>query len=145
VPSKPKTPLLACILPGGEQTGHYPGSHCSSLGPIGQESSQEIYEIYEMYETDEEEFCGERRTSGHNQEAYETDEEEFLRTGDTDTSPAVLTSFAALNLTQGPVKMKNTAKRDLSTARRMKVQTHAQGYFLAYFNLWWKRMEVEGR
>ena len=33
----------------------------------------------------------------------------------------------------------------MSIARRMKVSTHAQGYFLAYFNFWWKRMEVEGR
>jgi hypothetical protein len=81
----------------------------------------------------------------HEQDAYETDEEEFLRTGDNDTGPAVLTSFTTLNLKQGPVKTKNTAKWDLSATRRMKIPTHAQGYFLAYFNLWWKRMEVEGR
>ena len=39
----------------GEQTGHYPGSHCTSLGPTGQGDS--LTQDME-YETDDEEFGG---------------------------------------------------------------------------------------
>jgi hypothetical protein len=63
--------------------------------------------------------------------SYETDEEEFL--GEEDAKPAVSTTFSALYSVQVPQKRKNTAKRNV------------QPYHLAYFSLWWMRMEVEGR
>ena len=40
----------------------------------------------------------------------------------------------------------NTAKRNLSaTQRKKKSGVPAQGYHLAYFNLWWSRMAREGK
>ena len=91
-----------------------------------------------VYETDEEEFSGRQETALHDQMAYETDEEEFLGTGDTDASPVILTHYATLEHTRGPVKIENTAKRDLSVQRRgRKSNTHTHGYNLSYFNLWW--------
>ena len=99
-----------------------------------------------MYETDEEEFSGRQETVLHDQMAYETDEEEFLGTGDTDASPVILTHYATLEHTRGPVEIENIAKRDLSVQRRgRKSNTHTHGYNLSYFNLWWSRMAVEGR
>ena len=65
---------------------------------------------------------------------YETDEDEFLRSGgEEEIKPAVPTTFHALYDVHVPRKMKNTAKR--------KITPHS----LAYFSLWWMRMEVEGR
>ena len=40
----------------------------------------------------------------------------------------------------GPVKSRNTAKQKRSERRVDKI-----GYNLAYFNLWWSRMAIEGR
>jgi hypothetical protein len=46
----------------------------------------------------------------------------------------------------GPEKTENSAEQNLYVARKInKDATPAQGYNLAYFNLWWSRMAVEGR
>ena len=77
---------------------------------------------------------------------YETDEEEFMREECRNTSPAVLVTGPALVHAREPDKTRNTAKRDLLAARNVKKgSATAQGYNLAYFNLWWSRMGVEGR
>ena len=65
---------------------------------------------------------------------YDTDEEEFSRPGDTDVIPAVCT-FSAV-YTKHKTEKKNTAKRNM-TKNLMNN--------LSYFNLWWRRMEVEAR
>ena len=65
---------------------------------------------------------------------YETDEDEFLR--EPDTSTVACLAKPALDTEKRPVKPKNTAKRRKSAQL---------GYDLAYFNLWWARMAVEGR
>ena len=69
---------------------------------------------------------------------YETDEDEFLST--VDRSPVVVTLGPDVGLRKEPLKRKNTAKRNLSARRMDEV-----GYDLAYFNLWWSRMAIEGR
>ena len=71
---------------------------------------------------------------------YETDENEFLDAKD--HSPAVATCGPALVLRRAPCKKKNTAKQDLVAPRRGGT---GSGYDLAYFKLWWARMEIEGR
>ena len=68
---------------------------------------------------------------------YETDEDEFQ--GKDDSSPVVVTCFPALKHKKEPRKIKNTAKREMSAQRRRILD-----YDLAYFNLWWSRMAVEG-
>ena len=70
--------------------------------------------------------------------AYETDEDEFL--DNLDSSPAVATDGPDTRLSGGPGRIENTAKR-LRSARRI----DTIGYDLAYFNLWWSRMAIEGR
>ena len=65
---------------------------------------------------------------------YDTDEEEFSRPGDTDVIPAICT-FSAV-YTKHKTEKKNTAKRNMA-----KNLMHN----LSYFNLWWRRMEVEAR
>ena len=65
---------------------------------------------------------------------YETDEDEFQPKPDSNT--VACQDTPALDPIQGSVKQKNTAKRNRS----------AQGELdLAYFNLWWARMHIEGR
>ena len=58
-------------------------------------------------------------------------------------STAVETLSTALNPVKGPDKNFNTAKRNVSVQRTSR--STAQQYNLAYFNLWWVRMAVEGR
>ena len=70
---------------------------------------------------------------------YETDEEEFMP----DKSTVVVTFSTAMNPVKGPVKILNTAKRNVSVQKIPR--NTAQQYNLAYFNLWWVRMAVEGR
>ena len=70
----------------------------------------------------------------------ETDEDEFLDARD--HSPAVATQEPALVPRKVPLKMKNTAKRNVVAPRRGEARS---GYDLAYFKLWWARMEIEGR
>ena len=65
---------------------------------------------------------------------YDTDEEEFARPGDEDVIPAVCTFSAVYN--KHKTEKKNTAKRNM-TKNLMNN--------LSYFNLWWRRMEVEAR
>ena len=49
-------------------------------------------------------------------------------------------------LDKGPGKVGNTAKQDMSANRRIKKKTaRNQGYQLAYFNLWWKRIDRKGQ
>ena len=72
---------------------------------------------------------------------YETDEDEFLDAKD--HSPAVATCRQAPILRKAPCEKKNTAKRNLTAPRRGGVG--GSGYDLAYFKLWWARMEIEGR
>ena len=79
-----------------------------------------------VYETDEQPF-------------YETDEEEFM----SDKSTVVETVSTALNPIKGPENTINTAKRKVSVQKSSRIST--QQYNLAYFNLWWGRMAVEGR
>ena len=71
---------------------------------------------------------------------YETDEEEFMEPGQDDVKPAVcsFTAMYTVHSTQYTVRrpVRNTARRKTA------VQS---GPNLAYFTLWWKRMEVEGR
>ena len=65
---------------------------------------------------------------------YETDEDEFLIPGgDEEIKQAVQSTFHALYKVQVPRKTENTAKRKVTPQS------------LAYFSLWWMRMEVEGR
>ena len=71
---------------------------------------------------------------------YETDEDEFLDIND--HSPAVATREPALLLRKGTHKSKNTAKRDVVAPRR---GGSGSEYDLAYFQLWWARMAIEGR
>ena len=99
-----------------------------------------------VYTTDEEEFCDGGGTIMMMQTDYETDEEEFMREECRNTSPAVLVTGPALVHAREPDKTRNTAKRELLAARNMKKgSATAQGYNLAYFNLWWSRIGVEGR
>ena len=65
---------------------------------------------------------------------YETDEEKFLCAPDIST--VACQAKPARNPVQGPVKAENTAKRNKSAQ---------VGFDLAYFNLWWARMAIEGR
>ena len=77
---------------------------------------------------------------------YETDEEEFMKKESHDTFMAVIVTTPTPVQARGPEKTENTAKRNLSAARKKyRDATPAQGYNLAYFNLWWSRMAVEGR
>ena len=118
------------------------GTMCNIVEPITV--------LQENYETDEEEFSGGKNntketeagpggsvtalTGLQSNSIYETDEDEFLRSGgEEEIKPAVPTTFHALYDVHVPRKMKNTAKR--------KITPHS----LAYFSLWWMRMEVEGR
>ena len=73
---------------------------------------------------------------------YETDEDEFLDAKD--QSSAVATCGQALLSTTAPrEKKKNTAQQDLVAPRRRRGV--GSSYDLAYFKLWWARMEIEGR
>jgi hypothetical protein len=118
------------------------GTMCNIVEPITV--------LQENYETDEEEFWGGKNntqeteagpggsvtalTGLQSNSIYETDEDEFLRSwGEEEIKPAVSTTFHALYDVHVPRKMKNTAKR--------KITPHS----LAYFILWWMRMEVEGK
>ena len=73
------------------------------------------------------------------QPTYETDEEEFM----SDRSTAEETMSTALIPKKEPDETINTAKRKVSVQRSSRAS--AQQYNLAYFNLWWGRMAVEGR
>ena len=43
-------------------------------------------------------------------------------------------------------KARNTAKQETRLSKGKRSNTaHSQGYQLAYFNLWWNRMEGEGK
>ena len=65
---------------------------------------------------------------------YETDEDEFLH--EPDTSTVACLAKPALDTEKRPVKTENTAKQRKSAQLE---------YDLAYFNLWWARMAIEGR
>ena len=69
---------------------------------------------------------------------YETDEEEFL--DKRDSSQAEATDGPDTEQRGGPEKSRNTAKQQRSARKMDKI-----GYDLAYFNLWWSRMAIEGR
>ena len=71
---------------------------------------------------------------------YETDEDEFLDASD--QNPVVATLEPALVPGKVPCKRKNTARRDMVAPGRGGPKS---GYDLAYFKLWWARMEIEGR
>ena len=72
---------------------------------------------------------------------YETDEDEFLDAKDQNS--AVATCGQALISTTAPCEKKNTAQRDLVAQRKRRGVRSS--YDLAYFKLWWARMEIEGR
>ena len=67
---------------------------------------------------------------------YETDEEEFLDKSDGSQA----TDGPDTEQRVGPGKSRNTAKQQRSARRVGKI-----GYDLAFFNLWWSRMAIEGR
>ena len=87
-------------------------------------------------------FEGETIMESRTEIMYETDEEEFMER--VDTSPAVKAISTATRQFTVPGKTKYTAKRILSTPRVSRPVATAN-YNLAYFNLWWSRMAVEGR
>ena len=87
-------------------------------------------------------FEGETIMESRTEIMYETDEEEFMER--VDTSPAVKAISTATRQFTVPGKTKYTAKRILSTPRVARPVATAN-YNLAYFNLWWSRMAVEGR
>jgi hypothetical protein len=104
------------------------------------------------YETDDGEFCEMETVSEQTLQTetavteYDTDEEEFMRTESRNTFTAVTVTTPTPVQARGPEKTENTAKRNLSAARKKnRDATTAQGYNLAYFNPWWSRMAVEGR
>ena len=66
---------------------------------------------------------------------YDTNEEEFSRPGDTDVIPAICT-FSTVYTAHKTEKKKHTAKRNMTSNLMPN---------LSYFNLWWRRMEVEAR
>ena len=65
-------------------------------------------------------------------EQYESDKEEFME------NKLSVTTFESR-------KVRNTAKQDTIVGKGKRSNAdHSQGYKLAYFNLWWRRIEQEG-